>query len=163
MPVTSVNKDPETLTMTIVAEFDASAARVWQLWEDPRQLERWWGPPTYPATVTLHEFAPGGRVSYFMTGPAGDVARGWWRFVTVDPPHRLEFENGLADETGSPHPDMPSMVVSVTISEEVVGHTRMAVASVFPSTEAMERFLDMGMQEGMTSAIGQIEGLLSIR
>ena len=51
MSVTSVQKDTDNLTMTITAEFDAPVDRVWQLWENPRQLERWWGPPTYPATV----------------------------------------------------------------------------------------------------------------
>ena len=53
MTVTAVRKDPQTLTMTLDAEFDAPPERVWQLWADPRQLERWWGPPTYPATVTV--------------------------------------------------------------------------------------------------------------
>ena len=46
MTVTAVRKDPEALTMTLTAEFDASPERVWELWADPRQLERWWGPPT---------------------------------------------------------------------------------------------------------------------
>ena len=31
--------------MTMVAEFDAAPERLWRLWENPRQLERWWGPP----------------------------------------------------------------------------------------------------------------------
>ena len=43
MTVTTVRKDPEALTMTLTAEFEASPERVWQLWADPRQLERWWG------------------------------------------------------------------------------------------------------------------------
>ena len=38
------------LTLTITAEFNAPVTRVWELWENPRLLERWWGPPTYPAT-----------------------------------------------------------------------------------------------------------------
>ncbi len=49
---------PSARTMTLEAEFDASPERVWQLWADPRQLERWWGPPTYPATVTTHDLRP---------------------------------------------------------------------------------------------------------
>ena len=72
MTVTAIRKDPAALTMTLTAEFDASPTRVWELWADPRQLERWWGPPTYPATVTAHDLAPGGRVEYHMTGPGGD-------------------------------------------------------------------------------------------
>ena len=39
MTVTAVRKDPERLTMTLDAEFDATPERVWQLWADPRQLE----------------------------------------------------------------------------------------------------------------------------
>jgi uncharacterized protein YndB with AHSA1/START domain len=76
MTVTAVRKDPRTLTMTLEAEFDASPERVWQLWADPRQLERWWGPPTYPATFTRHDLAPGSRVEYYMTGPEGDQPHG---------------------------------------------------------------------------------------
>jgi len=72
MTVTAVHKDPDALTMTLTAEFDASPERVWELWADPRQLERWWGPPTYPATFTKHDLAPGSRVEYHMTGPEGD-------------------------------------------------------------------------------------------
>jgi uncharacterized protein YndB with AHSA1/START domain len=60
MSVTSVHKDPENMTMTIAAEFDAPIGRVWQLWANPRQLERWWGPPTYPATVVDHDLTPAG-------------------------------------------------------------------------------------------------------
>ena len=51
MTVTVVRKDPETLTMTLTAEFDATPERVWDLWADPRQLERWWGPPDVPRHV----------------------------------------------------------------------------------------------------------------
>ena len=77
MTVTAVQKDASALSMTVVADFAASPERVWQLWSDPRQLERWWGPPTYPATVDSHDLQPGGRVTYHMTGPGGDQPRGY--------------------------------------------------------------------------------------
>lgn len=78
MPVISTDIDTDELTMTLVAEFAADTARVWQLWADPRQLERWWGPPTWPATFTAHDLRPGGTASYYMTGPDGDTAAGLW-------------------------------------------------------------------------------------
>ncbi len=59
MSVTSVDKDFEGLTLTVIADFTAPVEAVWQLWADPRKLERWWGPPTYPATVEVHEFQRG--------------------------------------------------------------------------------------------------------
>jgi len=86
MSVTSVDKDLDNLTLTLVADFDTSAERVWELWADPRLLERWWGPPSYPATVVEHDLTPGGNVTYFMTGPDGDKYCGWWRVQRVDPP-----------------------------------------------------------------------------
>ena len=64
MTVIAVHRDSVALTLTIVSEFDAPVERVWQVWADPRQLERWWGPPNYPATVVDHDLTIGGRVTY---------------------------------------------------------------------------------------------------
>ena len=108
MTVIAVHKDPAALTMKLVAEFDASPERVWELWADPRQLERWWGPPTYPATFTRHELAPGSRVEYHMTGPSGDQPRGYWDVVEVDPPRRLVFMDGFANDDGTPERRLPA-------------------------------------------------------
>jgi uncharacterized protein YndB with AHSA1/START domain len=160
VPVTSIEKNPETRTMTITAEFTAPADRVWRVWDDPRQLERWWGPPTYPATVLDHDLSPGGTVNYLMTGPEGDKHRGWWRVLAVDAPHRLEFEDGFADDVGKPNPDLPTTIIRVTLSESD-GGTRMAIETTFPSLEAMEQLVAMGMEEGMREAVGQIDPLLA--
>jgi uncharacterized protein YndB with AHSA1/START domain len=160
MTVTSVRKDPRALTMTITAEFDSPIGPVWQMWENPRLLEKWWGPPTYPATVVDHDLTPGGRVTYFMTGPEGDQPRGWWRVIAVEAPHRLEFEDGFADEAGNPDLEMPTMTTRVTLTEQIDGGTRMAIEATFPSVEAMERLAAMGMEEGIRLAVGQIDDLL---
>jgi len=77
MTVISVERDADALTLTFVAEFAAPVERVWRVWEDPRQLERWWGPPTWPATFERFDLEPSGGASYFMTGPDGEKARGW--------------------------------------------------------------------------------------
>jgi uncharacterized protein YndB with AHSA1/START domain len=161
MSVTSVAKDPQALTMTITAEYDAPVARVWQLWDDPRLLERWWGPPTYPATVVEHDLTPGGTVSYFMTGPEGDRPHGYWRVRAVAAPHRLEFEDGFADESGTPNPHMPVMTIVVSLDARAAGGTRMAIETTFPSLEAMEQLTAMGMEEGMSQAMAQIDDLLT--
>jgi uncharacterized protein YndB with AHSA1/START domain len=160
MSVTSVHKDPAALTMTITAEYAAPIDRVWRLWADPRKLERWWGPPTYPATFLDHDLTPGGHVSYFMTGPEGDKPRGWWRILSVDAPHRLEFEDGFADDAGQPNPDMPTMIMRVTLDDSGDA-TRMVIETSFPSKESMEQLITMGMEEGMSSAVAQIDALLA--
>jgi len=161
MTVTAVRKDPQSLTMTLEAEFNASPERVWQLWADPRQLERWWGPPTYPATFTKHDLAPGSRVEYHMTGPEGDQPHGYWEVLEADAPHRLVFRDGFANADGTPNTDLPINTANVRIEEVGQGRTRMSVESVFPSTEAMEQVLSMGMEEGLTLAVGQIDAILA--
>jgi uncharacterized protein YndB with AHSA1/START domain len=160
MPVTNVDKDLDARTMTITAEFDAPVERVWRLWEDPRQLERWWGPPTYPATFVDHDFAPGGSVKYFMTSPEGDKYHGWWRVLALDPPRRLEFEDGFGDDTGEPNPDMPVTNNVVTLHDRP-GGTRVLIETTFPSVAAMEQVIAMGVEEGLTSAMNQIDDILA--
>ena len=161
MTVTAVRKDADKLTLTVDAEFDASAERVWQLWADPRQLERWWGPPTYPATFTQHDLAPGSRVQYHMTGPEGDQPKGYWDILEVDAPHRLVVRDGFANDDGTPNDDFPTGEMRVTIQETGGGRTRMSIESLHPSPEAMEQVLAMGMEEGITEAVGQIDAILA--
>ncbi|HEY9377506.1 MAG TPA: SRPBCC domain-containing protein [Jiangellaceae bacterium] len=161
MTVTAVRKDADTLTMTLDAEFETSPERVWQLWADPRQLERWWGPPGYPATVTSHDLRSGGRVEYQMAGPEGDQSRGYWEIVEADPPHRLVFRDGFANADGTPNSDMPLNEILVTIAQSGDGRTRMAIESIFPDTAAMEQLIGMGMEEGLRQAVGQIDAILA--
>jgi len=161
MTVTAVRKDPEALTMTTTAEFLASPERVWQLWADPRQLERWWGPPTYPATVTSHDLRPGGRVEYHMTGPDGDQPRGYWEIIEADAPRSLVFRDGFANDDGTSNTDLPGTESRVTIDAIDGGRTRMSIESIFPSVEAMEQLVAMGMEEGLKQAVGQIDAILA--
>ena len=161
MTVTAVRKDTEALTLTLDAEFDASPDRVWQLWADPRQLERWWGPPTYPATFTKHDLTPGSRVHYHMTGPEGDQPKGYWDILEVEPPHRLVVRDGFANDDGTPNDAFPPGEMRVTIEEAGAGRTRMSIESLHPSREAMEQVLAMGMEEGLTQAVGQIDAILA--
>ncbi|MGE3857919.1 MAG: SRPBCC domain-containing protein [Dehalococcoidia bacterium] len=161
MPLTEIQKDPAALTMTVVSDWDAPAERVWALWSDPRKLERWWGPPGYPATVVEHDLRPGGRVRYYMTGPEDQQYHGWWRVLEVDAPRQLRVEDGFGDAEGNPNPEMPTTQFTVTIEPGAGGGTRMLVRSTFPSREAMDQLLAMGMEEGIAAATGQIDAILA--
>ena len=163
MPVTQVEKDPDRLTMTVRSEFKAGPDRIWQMWEDARLLERWWGPPTHPATFEQHDLSPGGGMKYFMTGPDGDRFRGWWRVISVQPKSSIEIEDGFADQDGNPDPSMASMIMKVSIeqAEHDPGTTRMTIETSFQSLVAMEQVLEMGAEEGMTLAQGQIDEMLA--
>ena len=160
MPVTDVAQDLDARTLTITAEFAAPVERVWAIYADPRQLEKVWGPPTYPATFVDHDLRPGGRVTYFMTSPEGEKFAGYWTVTAVDEPRSLAFDDGFADQDLNPNPDLP-------VSKNVYsfaphdGGTRATFVSTFATVEDMQKVLDMGVVEGATAAINQVDGLLT--
>jgi uncharacterized protein YndB with AHSA1/START domain len=161
MSITDVVQDAESLTLTLTAEFDAPVAAVWQMWADPRKLERWWGPPTYPATFVDHDLRVGGRMRYFMTGPDGEKFHGWWEVVSLDDQRAIAWIDGFADDSGEPNDDLPRTNGSVHITDAGDGRTSMVIRSAFASTEDMETLVSMGMIEGFTEAINQIDALLA--
>ena len=160
MPVVEIHKDRENLTMTVVAQFAAPVSRVWAAYADPRQLERFWGPPTWPAKFVRHDFAVGGRSEYYMTGPNGEQSRGYFEFLAIDEPRAFEVRDGFLDADSKPSEGMPTMIIRFTF-EPHDGGTRMVTITKFPSGEALDQLLAMGMEEGMKSAMAQIDDVLA--
>ena len=160
MPIESVTSSPETLTLTVVGEYPVPVERLWEAYADPRQLERFWGPESWPATFTRHDMTVGGRSEYYMTGPDGSSSRGWWRFLAVEPGRSFEVQDGFAQEDGTPNESMPSMRMVFNFEPTPDG-SRVTSVTHFPSMEAMEELLRMGMLEGLQSAMGQLDGVLA--
>ena len=160
MPVTNVTKDIDQRTLTITAQFAAPVERVWALYADPRQLERVWGPPTHPATFMDHSLTVGGRSRYYMTGPDGEKYAGWWEVTAVDEPHSFAFDDGFSDTDHQPRLDLPVSHNLYTFASED-GGTRATFHSSFDTPEDLQKVLEMGVEEGATQAINQIDGLLA--
>ncbi|PPK71093.1 SRPBCC domain-containing protein [Actinokineospora auranticolor] len=160
MVVINSHKDIEALTLTFEAEFGAPVERVWRVWSDPRRLERWWGPPGWPATFERHDFTVGGRSAYYMSGPEGEKYHGWWKITALTPPTGLEFEDGFADDAGQPIEAMGATRTSVTLSP-AGGGTRVVSVTTFASVEQLEKLSEMGIEDGLRRAMGQIEAVLA--
>ena len=159
MTVTSVDTDYDNLAITLIADFDAQIEQVWELWSDPRKLERWLGPPTHPATVEKHDLTPGGQIAFFMTGPDGQQTWGVWGIAAIDPPTSLEFTDTFVDANGTPIAEMPVPRFTVLLATRG-GATRMEMRMTFDSREGMEKVLGTGVVEGLRGAVGQMDALL---
>ena len=160
MPITSVNSDPSTLTLTVVGDYPVPVERLWDAWADPRQIERFWGPPEWPATFTRHDMAPGGESHYFMTGPEGERSAGYWRYEAVERYRHIEVVDGFAGEGGAPNDDMPSMRMRFDFESTDDG-SRFVAVTTFPDLGAMEQLVEMGMMEGMQAAMGQMDAVVA--
>jgi uncharacterized protein YndB with AHSA1/START domain len=157
MPLTSVTKDAAKLTLTVVGDYPVPQQRLWDAFADPRQLERFWGPPTMPATFTRHDFKVGGRAEYFLTGPKGEKWSGSWRFTAVNPISSFEAEDG---DGNAEDPNMPASM-RFTFDATPAG-SRMTCVTRFSSVEAMEQ-VARGMEEGLRAAMPQLDAVLAER
>lgn len=161
MPVTSITTDPENLTITVVAELAASVARVWHAYTDPRQLERFWGPPGWPATFDEFDFTVGGHAIYSMTGPRGETAAAAWEFTAIDEPRRYVVIDALVGDDGVPLDGGQSRMEFVfEAPERSDAETRLTITSYFVSLASLENTVEMGFVEGIRMATGQLDAVL---
>ena len=160
MPITSITSDPEELTLTVIADFTAPVKRLWDAYMDPRQIEKFWGPVEFPATFLRHDNFPGGLTKYRMVGPQGEISCGYWEWLSIREHEFFEVLDGFAHEDGSPNREMPTMRMTFEFTETALG-SRLNTTTYFPSAEALEKLLAMGMEEGMKSAMSQIDDVLA--
>ena len=164
MPITSVTKDAETLTMTVVADFTAPLQRLWEAYADPRQLEKFWGPPSFPSRFTRHDFFPGGLSNYAMTGPDGSTHGGYWEWIDVREPAdglaSFEVKDGFALPDCTPNPEMPNMRMVFSFEATTAG-SRVTTTTHFNSVDQLEQLIGMGMEEGLREAMGQMDAILA--
>lgn len=117
------------------------------------------GPSELPATFVDHNFKPGGRANYYMTGPDGERYAGWWEIIAIYEPNSLEFIDGFSDDKLNPVDNMPTSRNVYTFVEKD-GRTLATYVSTFETAEALQQVLDMGVIEGASSAINQIDELV---
>lgn len=165
MTVLEMKAEPENLTLTVIAEFDAPVEQLWAAWTDPDLLAQWLGTPGSPAEVSEFDLRPDGVVRYRHDGPDGATRSGVWRVVAVEPPRRVIVEDSFADETGQADLGVPTVTMEVGLrvaNSDTVGPDRtvMTVTNRFPSRDAMDALIDAGQPSGMAGAMAQIEAVL---
>lgn len=155
MPVASITTNTEDLTLTAISDVAAPLERVWDAYTNPRSLERFWGPPGWPAVFTEFDFRVGGRALYSMTGANGQSASCSWDFTAIDAPHSFEAIDSFVDDNGVPLADGQSRMV-FTFEPTDTG-TRVTNTGHFASAESLKQVIDMGVVEGTTLAMAQID------
>ena len=155
MPLVSVTKDASELTLTVVGDYPVPQQRLWDAFADPRQLERFWGPPAFPATFTHHDFKVDGRAEYYLALPDGGRWSGSWKFTAVNPISSFEAHDG---EDNAEDENMPA---SMTFNFEAIpAGSRITIVTRFSSLEAMEQTTP-GMEEGLRAAMPQLDAVLA--
>lgn len=160
MAVSSVEKDLDTATMTVTSDHAVPVRRLWDAYLDPRQIELFWGPPTWPARFRRHDGFDGGVSSYFMTGPEGEVSAGQWDWTAVDEGVSFEVTDRFCLPDGTPDESMPSMRMRFEFVPTGTG-SRLINTTFFADVDELQQLLEMGMEEGATLAMGQVDDVLA--
>jgi uncharacterized protein YndB with AHSA1/START domain len=99
-------------------------------------------------------------MNYFMTGPEGEKFAGYWTITAVDEPRTFSFEDGFADLDFNPNPDMPVATNVYTFTEHH-GRTHATYVATYDTAEGLQKVLEMGVVEGASTAINQIDELVA--
>ena len=83
-----------------------------------------------------------------------------WQIEEVDEPTRFTFVDGFAHEDFSNNDDLPASHNEFRF-EATEGGTRATYVSTYASAEALQQVLDMGVVEGASGAINQIDALVA--
>ncbi len=139
---------------------DASRAKVWRCWTEPRLLEQWFAPPSWTTEVKILEPRCGGASHIVMHGPHGEVSDGVAVFLEAVPEQRLVFTNAFTPGwIPAVEPAVvPFMTTIIEMSDER-GKTRYVVRALHWTEEARKQHEGMGFQEGWKQTTNQLEAL----
>jgi uncharacterized protein YndB with AHSA1/START domain len=80
-------------------------------------------------------------------------------YQAVHPIDNYATLDGFTDETGVVNPDMPRPRWDVTFTD-LKEHTLVTTVVHYNSPEDVQKVIDMGMEEGMTSTLERLDELL---
>jgi uncharacterized protein YndB with AHSA1/START domain len=108
--------------LVITRVFNAPQALVFAAWTEPQHLARWSGPEGFTSENSTMDLREGGRYRACLRAPDGEVHVVVGVYKAIEPPHRLVMTHAWEDAQGRPGPET---LVTVTLSEESPGRTRM--------------------------------------
>ena len=125
-------------------------------------------PGSYTVAIEADGFRPAVRpVNAAKTSEAPREftlqVEGFTETVNVNAPGSLEFADSFCDASGEVNEELPTTTARVTIGPAASGRTQMTITSVFDSVAHMEQLVEMGMVEGLTQSVNQIDALLEER
>lgn len=159
MPVTDVQIDDQQRTITWVAEYAADASRVWNAYLDPRQIERFWAPPSLSARFLRHDAYPGGVSRYELYADDDEVYRGYWMWESIVAPTTFTITDGSVDDDGVAQPDSASTMMRVTVTPNGTG-ARVTIVSTSDTEDSFTGLIESGTIDGMQRAMEQGDQLL---
>jgi len=143
--------------------FDAPRELVFRAFSEAEHLKMWWGPRGWAVTVCNVDFRPGGIWHYCMKcvdRNQGDFygfeswGKGIYQDIVKD--EKIVYVDHFSDAEGNVAEGMPAPLITLTF-EEHEGKTKFVNHAVYESDEALQKVLDMGMEQGFTETMDRLD------
>ena len=153
----TVDKDAKKLR--IEREFAAPISNVWAAWTESRLLDQWWAPKPWKTETKSMDFRPGGSWVYAMVGPEGE--KHWCRndYKSITALKSFSGRDAFCDEEGNITTSLPQSLWANEFSE-TEDSTIVNIEVSYNELSDLEKILDMGMQQGLTAALENLDDLL---
>lgn len=153
----TINKDNNTIHIT--REFAAPIDLVWKAWTEDEILDQWWGPKPWRAETKKMDFREGGCWLYAMVSPEGEKHWSKGNFISIKKEKYFSSKGGFSDEEGNINPAFPQNLWENNFipADNTV---KVDILLTYDSLEDLEKEIEMGFKEGITTDFEQLDELL---
>ena len=153
--------DIEGRVLTFSRTFNYPRELVFAAFTESDHLRKWWGPEPWGVSDSIMDFRPGGSWRYAMQGPDETKSWGIMLYKDIDPPSRIVYEDAFADKDGNIDGELPTATGVWEFTDNGDGTTQVRMTTEYADEEGLKTVLEMGMLEGMNTALKQLEALLA--
>lgn len=152
--------DQEKNTITVRREFAAGRQLVWDCHTKSELLEQWFAPKPWKARTKSMNFQEGGHWHYAMCGPDGEEHWARMDYISIQPIENFKAWDGFCNAEGEMNAELPQAEWHSTF-EELSDTTLVQTVVTYQSLADLETVIQMGMKEGLSMALDQLEELLN--
>ncbi len=156
---TIFNLDKKNNKIHIEHNFSVHLVKVWIAFTDSKMLDQWWAPKPWKARTEKMDFSEGGKWLYVMMGPKGDKHWGRTDYKTIIPQESFTALDGFCNSKGELIQDLPQIHWSTYFKEDN-NLTKVNFDLTFNTLDDLEKLLEMGMKEGFTAALENLDSIL---
>lgn len=151
--------------IVISREFTAPRQLVWDVWTQPKHIEKWFGPKGFTTRVESLDFKVGGRSSYVMIGPDGTEYPSSGVYREIVPIEKIvttdEFGEGFDDIEAMKNVDLPQGMVSTFLFDDLGERTKLTIITSHPTVEDRKKHEAMGVVDGWNTSLDKLDAYLA--
>jgi uncharacterized protein YndB with AHSA1/START domain len=156
---TEIVTDLKNATFQAKREFKADIALVWRAWTEAELLDQWWAPKPWKCETRTLDFKTGGKWIYEMVGPNGEKHTAVQIYEKIETQDYFSGTDAFSDEEGNINEELPVAKWKNTFVSTEKG-TLVITFAQYPTEEALETVIKMGMAEGFNLAQDNLEEIL---